>query len=302
MTKPLAIDLCCGLFGWSSGLVAEGWEVIGVDLEDMHAKFGIPRPPEYRLIIQDILTLRGSQFRNADLIVASPPCQKYSWMAMPWKRAKAAAAAIRADETGQMLADLNRLFDACFRIQAEASLAAGRHIPMIVENVRGAQPWVGRARHNFGSFYLWGDVPALMPRAERAQKFNPDGTAHGPGSWFAIADSKNRGANGQKNPGFRFDGSGRSFQTESVARHCGTKVPTQSAGRSPAPGTGERFTSRDCGTKNGNDWFGAGEDCSLQRRQGSKSIGRKAASAMIAKIPEPLSRYIATTFKPREAA
>ena len=35
------------------------------------------------------------------------------------------AAAIRADETGQMLADLNRLFEACFRIQAQASLAAG---------------------------------------------------------------------------------------------------------------------------------------------------------------------------------
>lgn len=55
------------------------------------------------------------------------------------------------------------LFEACFRIQREACEAAGRHIPMIVENVRGAQKWVGRARWNHGSFYLWGDVPALMP-------------------------------------------------------------------------------------------------------------------------------------------
>ena len=39
-------------------------------------------------------------------------------MAMPWKRAKAKAAAIRADTSGKMLADLTRLFDACFRIQA----------------------------------------------------------------------------------------------------------------------------------------------------------------------------------------
>lgn len=31
--------------------------------------------------------------------------------------------------------------------------------------MRGAQPWVGRARWNFGSFYLWGDVPALMSPA-----------------------------------------------------------------------------------------------------------------------------------------
>jgi len=29
---------------------------------------------------------------------------------------------------------------------------------MVIENVRGAQPWVGQAKANFGSFYLWGDV------------------------------------------------------------------------------------------------------------------------------------------------
>jgi hypothetical protein len=33
----------------------------------------------------------------------------------------------------------------------------------VVENVCGAQKWVGRARWHFGSYYLWGDVPALMP-------------------------------------------------------------------------------------------------------------------------------------------
>ena len=97
----------------------------------------------------------------------------------------------------------------------------GRHIPLIVENVKGAQPWVGRARWSFGSFYLWGDVPALMPVVVRAQKFNPDGTNHGQGSWFAIADSKNRGS---KVPGFRFDGSGRSFQSASV-EYSGIKAP-----------------------------------------------------------------------------
>jgi hypothetical protein len=51
----------------------------------------------------------------------------------------------------------NDLFRACFRIAAEA----GR--PIIVENVKGAQKFVGRAVWHFGSYYLWGDVPALMP-------------------------------------------------------------------------------------------------------------------------------------------
>jgi hypothetical protein len=70
---------------------------------------------------------------------------------MPWKRAKA------------LPPPSNELFDACFRIQREASEAAGHHIPLVVENVCGAQKWVGRARWHYGSFYLWGDVPALMP-------------------------------------------------------------------------------------------------------------------------------------------
>ena len=61
----------------------------------------------------------------------------------------------------------NDLFWACFRIQAEASEATGHHIPLIVENVKGAQPWVGRAKWHYRSFYLWGDVPALMPSTRR---------------------------------------------------------------------------------------------------------------------------------------
>ncbi len=73
------------------------------------------------------------------------------------------------------------LFNAQFRIQREASEAAGRHIPMVVENVKGAQKWVGRARWHYGSFYLWGDVPALMPMAT-AKKNNG-------GSWFAVANN-----------------------------------------------------------------------------------------------------------------
>src|ERR1700756_3331733 len=202
MRNPLMIDLFAGLGGWAEGGLAEGYDVIGFDIE--RHQYGDHKYPT-QLVIQDVLTLHGSQFKGADLIVASPPCQEYSYMAMPWTRAKAKAAAIRADETGKMLADLNRLFDACFRIQKEASIAAHRHIPLIVENVRGAIPWVGRSRWNFGSYHLWGDVPALMPVTINAVKV----------------------------PSFRFDGSGRSFQTASVRRSD--------------PGKGARFTSRDCG-------------------------------------------------------
>jgi hypothetical protein len=205
MSGPLAIDLYCGLGGWTEGLLAEGYRVVGFDIE-AH-EYGEHRYPG-QLVVQDVLTLHGAQFKDAALIVASPPCQEYSYMAMPWKRAKAKAAAIRADETGAKLGELNKLFDACFRIQKEASLAAGRHVPMVVENVRGAIPWVGRSRWNAGSMCFWGDVPGLMPDYRHIK----------------VAS-------------FRFDGSGKSFQSASVRR---TNV-----------GNGVRFTSRDCGTERG---------------------------------------------------
>ena len=293
--QPLAIDLFCGLGGWTDGLLAEGYDVVGFDIE-RHV-YGEHRYPA-KLVIQDVLTLHGSQFRNAHLIVASPPCQKYSYMAMPWTKAKALADEYRSGVRD--VKELNALFDACFRIQKEACEAAGRHIPLLVENVRGAIPWVGYSRYNFGSFHLWGDVPALMPMTSNA---------------------------GRKTPGFRFDGSGKSFQTASVEA-TGTKAPgmdwsdpkkrgqdfTRVAGkirkaegvknpngdhiRDGASHTRRLTNPDESGAKNGSDWFGSGANCSLQRTYSSKSNGRKFASAMIAKIPLTLSRHIAKSWHP----
>ena len=64
MAKPLAIDLFCGLGGWTEGLLAEGYDVVGFDIE-RHV-YGEHRYPA-QLVIQDVLTLHGSQFRNAAL-------------------------------------------------------------------------------------------------------------------------------------------------------------------------------------------------------------------------------------------
>jgi hypothetical protein len=298
MGKPLAIDLFSGLFGWSAGLVQEGWRTVGIDLEDMHDNFGLKRPREFGLIIQDVLTVDGHAFSGADLIVASPPCQFFSYVAMPWSRGKALAAKVRADPV--LLEKELALFNACFRIQREASAAAKRHIPMVVENVRGAEAWVGRARWGFGSFMLWGDVPALMPTTFKARKL----------------------------AGFRFDGSGRSFQSASV-EHTGVKAPgmnwsdrtkgerlsfTDIASRhafsgqkgvgpkwDAQKGSGAHGVARWTNPAEGRKGAGAGAEwfdqnlCQLP----SKSPRRKAASALIAKIPETLSRHIGRVYFPR---
>ena len=145
--KPLAIDLYCGLGGWAEGFLAEGYDVVGFDIE-RHDYGSGSYPGE--LVLQDVLTLNGIIFRQATIIVASPPCQEPSYRAMPWSRAKA----LNAIGPPQKFIEL---FDACFRIALEAA------VPVIVENVRGAERWIGHAKWHYGSFYLWGDVPALMP-------------------------------------------------------------------------------------------------------------------------------------------
>lgn len=92
--RPLAIDLFAGLGGWAEGLLAEGWDVVGYDIE--RHRYGDARYPA-QLVLQDVLAIHGSQIRNADLIVASPPCQEFSYMAMPWTRAKQIAKGLRGD-------------------------------------------------------------------------------------------------------------------------------------------------------------------------------------------------------------
>jgi hypothetical protein len=267
---PLAIDLFCGLGGWTEGLLAEGYRVVGFDIE-RHV-YGEAQYPA-QLVLQDVLTLHGAQFKDAALIVASPPCQAYSYRAMPWKRAKA------------LPPPDNSLFDACFRIQREACAAAGRYIPLVVENVCGAQPYVGRARWHFGSFYLWGDVPALMPMAmNRRQK-----------SRVSCAPRM-------------FSDRVASTPEEAHALHY--RLPSEAIKNSghlnirDGHSHTRHLTNPDeHGRKVSGDWFGSYADMKAKgtispgRLHGKGSHKRKAASAHIAKIPLVLSRHIARSWK-----
>ena len=298
--RALAIDLYTGLHGWAEGLIAAGWRVIGFDLHDMSKLVGEPLPPEhFSLVLQDVLTLHGSQFKDAELIVGSSPCQEFSYRAMPWKRAKA----LGPPELGM------RLFKAQFRIQREASEAAGRYIPLVVENVRGAQPWVGKARANFGSYYLWGDLPALMPITPRRMRHksregeqwninrkNFTGTL----GW----DETPRDDDGRKLPGFRFDGSGRSFQTAAINEHMKTNggIPHIRDGHAHTRHLTNPAEHGDEAVKLGGSWFHGYQQGQGPRNHGSGSKARKASSAKIAKIPFTLAHWIGRAWLPLQAA
>ncbi len=280
--KPLAIDLYCGLGGWTEGLLHEGYRVVGFD-NHRHA-YGKAQYPA-QLVIQDVLTIHGSQFKDAALIVASPPCQAYSYRAMPWKKAKA------------LPPPDNALFEACFRIQREASEAAGHHIPLVVENVCGAQKWVGRARWHYGSFYLWGDVPALMPLTLRAVKVG--GVTWTGKNGYGSPDYKPKAFNTTAEQRLRDEGVKAGDRNK--ARASGGHEWTTGFDKYVAHNTTSGHGQNPDGRKNGGDWFGAADDCSLQRRQSSKGSARKAASAHIAKIPLPLACHIARSWKPEAA-
>lgn len=309
--KPLCIDLFCGLGGWTKGFLSENYRCVGFDIE--RHRYAFPELPESDgqkgtkpvekrgwtqgcaislgmegptkqervrlaeypgdLVLQDILTVHGSQFRNASCIVASPPCQRYSWMAMPWSESK------REIRWQRWLRDspfspgftLNDLFNACFRIREEASLAAGRYIPLVVENVKGAQPWVGRAKARYGSFFLWGDVEDIggrivasgplrfgqpsvkaIGRAPKQPGRNfhflekygiPSPSFHGAEHEASVRDAlalKSPGSCGPRMWSDRDFGGNAAFHQEHV------KVPSES-GRRTDVGNGVRFTSRDCG-------------------------------------------------------
>lgn len=445
MNSPLAIELFAGTMSGTAAWCEMGGRAVGFDLayEPYH---GTPHPLARR-VIQDVLTLDGAQFKDADFLWGSSPCQAYSYLAMPWSRSKCplckgkkhyfawqvenrppanmadwgepipcdckenSAKAKELRRKWELDGPDNALFDSVSRIQREASAAAGRYIPFIQENVRGAVPWIGKRDMSlerwksltqeekikagrpdavFGSYFLWGSCGQIGRRVIAGRDLadiragrgrfgvgvKPEkGELKGHGNtWFGIQSngdtydqrevnpvSGNKGTNavpnrgwtagcaitlglenynngvkcgglkgddwfahhnrnsfGHKVPGFRFDGSGRSFQSATVEAHGtkanpdgtnhptgswfriadssqgdrGQKIPTYSDPRRNG-GKGVHLTSpaeNQAGTKIGGDGF---RDPACHSKHGSRSNARKAASAMIAKIPPALSEYIA---------
>jgi hypothetical protein len=141
MTRIRAVDLCCGNGGMTRGMLAAGFEVVGVDVV---ARPGYPAS----LILADVRELDAAQLGRPEYVHASPPCTRFSL-----------ARANRATDPPTE-ADLDVL-RACLRIIDQLKPRFWS-----VENVRGAVKWfrpiLGEPRLRHGPFYLWGNFPPFL--------------------------------------------------------------------------------------------------------------------------------------------
>lgn len=257
--KPLALDLCCGLGGWARGLIDAGWDVLGIDSNDFSGQypgrflqrdireFAVSIEDSVEVIVSGVSIKRGS----VGLVVASPPCQEFSYRSMPWKRART----LPFPDTS--------IWEACVRIATELKA------PLILENVKGAQKYMGRAAWHFGSYYIWGDVPALWPI---------------PAHRCAVKVA------GQK-------------QNEEYRLTEGAKVPGQDWSRFKKTGQVSPHWNMQAVKGKGGSWFGKTGQSGNPRAcpvSGHSRSRRKEVSALIAMIPYPLALHIGQTFYPAQ--
>lgn len=130
------LELFAGSATVSKIAAARGWDVLAVDAAEECQNTDI---------VADLTTWTYDG-PHVDLIWASPPCTEFSRESMPW--------CARGESPSLTLVH------AAMRIVREV-----RPAWWVLENVRGAQRWIGRAPAHAGPFYLWGWYPpALLPR------------------------------------------------------------------------------------------------------------------------------------------
>lgn len=152
------LDLFSGRFGWSRAFAARGWDCYGIDLVEAPEV-----PAKCHWSGTDVLTLTREWVKCMafDFIVASSPCEEFSVHGMKHFHPNP-----KYPEMGIKLFNHTR------------ALCEASGIPYVMENVRSAQKFVGRATHHCGPFYLWGTgVPPLMPQGIN-KGFGDQSTAH----------------------------------------------------------------------------------------------------------------------------
>jgi len=164
------LDLFAGELGWSRIFAARGHECICIDLKTPK---NIPLGCQF--IKADVLSLfsRRTGFvslrqdgynwtEEFDFIVASSPCEEFSVHGMKHFHPNP-----KYPEMGIMLFNHTR------------QLCEATGLPYLMENVRAAQRFVGKAVHHCGPYFLWGNaVPPLVPPRTRNKNIALGGGAY----------------------------------------------------------------------------------------------------------------------------
>jgi hypothetical protein len=197
------------------------------------------------------------------LVVASPPCQEFSYRSFPFKRCRELAANVPPDKS---------IWEACVRIAKECNA------PLILENVRGAQKYMGKAVAHYGSFYLWGDVPPLLPIGRPTKGFTRANKTSGNAPTGGFKCSPIDGKQWRGNT---------PVKTE-LAENRDMKFPGECERKEPT--YKKMVGSEKCRKFNRGD----------SQHMSSKSSARKQWSANAAMIPFELARWIGQCFYPHD--
>lgn len=125
------LDLFAGKGGASKAMRDRGWKVITVDNE-----------PAFLPDITADLTTWSWTGGPVDLLWASPPCQEFAREFMPWSKTGNTPNLDLVNATHRLVEEIKPRW-------------------WILENVKGAQPWLGRARWVRNPIYLWGEFPPI---------------------------------------------------------------------------------------------------------------------------------------------
>jgi len=145
------LDLCAGELGWASVFAKRGHDCVCVDLREPKREIpqGIVFWKRNILSIDLIELLDACGTRYFDFIVASTPCEEFSTL-------RNFRPPVPYPEMGIRLFNHTR------------SICEASGIPYVMENVAGAQKFVGRSDANCGAYHLWGNgIPPLIPRGIR---------------------------------------------------------------------------------------------------------------------------------------
>ena len=132
-----AIDLFCGLGGWVQSF-PKSWDITGYDIVDFSREY----PGKF--VQCDLLNFNDFP-DNIDIVVSSPPCTEFSKSSLPksW-----ACNRKKEPDIETALKLFNRAKQIINQVKPEY---------WIIENVRGAQQYVGKADFHIGSRYFWGN-------------------------------------------------------------------------------------------------------------------------------------------------